>query len=401
MKRVRRIFFATLIVLAVISLDFGASDELSALAQASTPTVTRTATITAPPPYQPQVNLTLPTNFDCPIGLPVGWGTVTPQAGWEIFCSQCVGVPYGTNTPGTPSPTVTVTGTPPTATVTATVTVTPTGTVAPNELTLTWTDFFYDSGSIQDTDHNSSGSSGDSLADWYFYVTGTAISNPFGAMPTGNFRNMGFLATVSGTLYISIHYTSNFTTTQAGFYDGFPACSGAPCATTLVGGGTDTDVERNYSMTGGTTYSVGGLGLYASGAFSGCANVHCSASVWYHLSFVPGQSAFTPTPQATATVAATAYPSFCAAVNGGDAYSNIDTQGISWTGIATYNLSCFDLGPTHFTLFSYDWDIPWLAHICLQEIDIGNLNVFGVGISLLVTVYALGVAWVLRNMFIS
>ena len=67
----------------------------------------------------------------CPGGLPIGYGTVTPDALWSICCGQCL--PTVTDMASFPTSTAdgspTVTGTPPTST--ATVTATATGTASP------------------------------------------------------------------------------------------------------------------------------------------------------------------------------------------------------------------------------------------------------------------------------
>lgn len=87
-------------------------------AKAQTPVPTDTPT----PTYQPLFPTGTPQptrSYDCPEGLPAGWGTATPQGWWSMSCMRCLmaltptatleatwtPVPLPTNTPGGPTST--------------------------------------------------------------------------------------------------------------------------------------------------------------------------------------------------------------------------------------------------------------------------------------------------------
>ena len=91
-------------------------------------------------------------------------------------------------------------------------------------------------------------------------------------------------------------------------------------------------------------------------------------------------------------------------------------DGFSWDGIEYGDTVCFDLGGPAFEDNGsgwWDWfvhdlwtafgtpNIPWIAHICMQDVSFGVVQIFGVYISLELILYVVGIITLIRNMFVS
>lgn len=115
----KRFLFFALVASGVMAIALLVTHGVGASGQSELSydaTISATASVTAPPPWQPTIlaTQTYPSNFTCPTGLPIGWGTVTPNAAWNALCGQCVYTPFPTGTGAAPTtcPTIMVGGTP-------------------------------------------------------------------------------------------------------------------------------------------------------------------------------------------------------------------------------------------------------------------------------------------------
>ncbi|MCJ7696509.1 MAG: hypothetical protein MUO40_13950 [Anaerolineaceae bacterium] len=88
-----------------------------------------------------------------------------------------------------------------------------------------------------------------------------------------------------------------------------------------------------------------------------------------------------------------------AIVSEGD--EEINDSAFDYDGLTFGAIYCVDLGPYEYSILGVEIDIPHIAHICVQEVGIGTITVFGVDVSLDIFIAFLGLAWVVRNMFIS
>jgi hypothetical protein len=114
----------------------------------------------------------------------------------------------------------------------------------------------------------------------------------------------------------------------------------------------------------------------------------------------------TPTPSALG---------YCSSVSTSDA----DT-GFSFSGIQFGSISCFDIGgPTYdntefnatsiltglydtvLYIFTGTLRDNWIAHICLQEVNLGVIQIFDVTISLTLIAYVVGITLLIRELFSS
>jgi hypothetical protein len=78
-----------------------------------------------------------------------------------------------------------------------------------------------------------------------------------------------------------------------------------------------------------------------------------------------------------------------------------DMYGFDYDGIYFGNTYCVDIGPDEAEILGITLEMPWIAHLCAQEVGIGNIKVFGVDVNLDIFIIMLAVAWALRNLFIS
>jgi len=78
-----------------------------------------------------------------------------------------------------------------------------------------------------------------------------------------------------------------------------------------------------------------------------------------------------------------------------------DTKIFGFEGLEFGAISCVDLLPYEISILGVDLSIPHFAHICFQDVSLGSAYIFGFEIDMDAPLYALGVAWALRNLFIS
>lgn len=78
-----------------------------------------------------------------------------------------------------------------------------------------------------------------------------------------------------------------------------------------------------------------------------------------------------------------------------------DMYGFGYTGIELGGIYCLNIGPYEYDILGVEIDIPWVAYICVQEVSLGLIEIFGVAIDLDSFCMLIAVAWALRNLFIS
>jgi len=338
-----------------------------------------TPTVTSPAGWVPTVLPTLDySNLDCPTGTPVGWGTVTPDPGWLVMCEQCIpqtALPTSTPRPSTPDPSVT--GTPATATPTATLEVTPTPSGHLTGLSCGWVE---GSGSTCEASEDG--------ARLYIYVPYQDVY--------GTTNEMHFIIgpeLVGHQIYITYFFETTYGN-SCGFGLNYPWWRTELGRTTA---GLDTWVSDHanagdyYFWTQdevSTVYSPGGAFL-KTWMISGWPCSYMS-DMGAHAIITTYPTAVTPTPTP--------------AVSSGYCGSVQSTQDLfGWDGIDFGASACFDIGP-YSGISILGWDFaatPHLAHLCAQDVSLGTVTIFGVSLSLQVIAYVLGIAWVVRNMFVS
>lgn len=402
--------------------------------QALTSTPSAQPTITAPPGYNPMVNTPFsPSSLDCPDdgSNPIGWGTVTPSSGWMMLCSQCVNQSeWGTSTPSntkTPNPTFVsltqaacqtaavggepcYTATPyPTGTATTTPTISVTGTPVSGGFKcngLYGSSCFagevtsYEHNFTMPFDNNSSADvfninipntpNGQQIIIYYRYeVTSTWVGAHPNYSPYIAFRTwISYPASNwGGWLPYPVTYWGGWHSSPTAHEDGQRGVSGS------------FPVQRQGTMMVAhyQANTFGGINLNFSFknnnvGWDAGTNPLLQGTLYISLVGYPT----TPTPTPTATPSNLGY---CESV------SSVES-GFSWSGITYGETRCFDIGP--YGGFDFGGltsnpigEMPWLAHICLQDVSFGDVTVFDVIISLEAILYILGIAAVIRNLFVS
>lgn len=408
-----RMFDITFIGLCLISLGLPLGSVLAQPpAQATTPPPT--VTITAPPPYRPDVNYTMPApDTSCPgAGTPVAnWGQVTPDSMWNLLCSQCVVTPLATSTPQ-PIATYNGTGTPPagctpvpigTGTPSAGCSFAPTVTAVPTVTQIP-------------TSNISCGSSTSGIV--CEQVNNALIKYTVASNVSGNGSLVYGYGLDSGSVVYAKFERGGVESwvywhTGVGYHVGFQAVHYDAYTNGLVHN-FQTHNLINWGNSGGDVLSlaVSEFSFMQSVIVGTSLRVQSNDSVNYSKLFQHKpdgvlylstngtfENVVTPSPSPTPNPSALGY---CQSVSSNE-------QGFSWDGIEYGTTSCFDLGP--YDLMGY-WgpsadgdprfgEIPWIAHVCLQEISFGEATIFGVTVSLQIIMYSLGVALIIRNMFIS
>jgi len=373
MKKKTRVALLGFLVLTVFMSVGSVQASLDQAPQYQT-TSTVTASITSAPAYVPTIiDPTYPSDFACPEdGTVDGYGTTTPSLFWELNCSQCVITALVSSTPYVP----TVTGTPPTTTntppISPTVTATVESTLVPNNLTFTsWT-----------------AGSGGLVPSYSCYTYHNGFYCDF-AFPTPTNRR---------TLYQSV-----LTFARNGWggnvYVVFDAAAGGnfwyehPRTVAFdwnLGDGSYPSVGSGVTEHG--SYTLGSSAVIDTYQWSKAEDgqyVTWFGTVYYQ----PQPILPTPVP-----VTPTGTPSgYCESVDG----STGGDSAFTWTGIEYGVAQCLDIGPYEVDILGIAIDIPWLAHLCLQEISIGVITAFNVVVTLDVIIAILLCAWMIRNMFIS
>ncbi|MCD4760068.1 hypothetical protein K8R33_04215 [archaeon] len=75
--------------------------------------------------------------------------------------------------------------------------------------------------------------------------------------------------------------------------------------------------------------------------------------------------------------------------------------GFSHSGLAYGNTYCLDLGPVVYEIFGFGINIPWIAHICFQQIGLGDVLLLGVNLSLDIVLLTITMAWFINIVFLS
>lgn len=376
----------------------------SVQAQEDTPTASNTpvytVTITAPPP--PLVTVlpgTFPASFLCPTGNPLLWNTVTPSSAWWFFCAQCISTRYATSTPRTPTPTITPTGTVSTPTKTPTPTLTPTATPSILTLYVMYPPVLNVYGSGMTVDSHS-----ESCYQVYggYYCSGTFTAH----WSTNAFeRNM--------SLWMGMRRSDNSTDNYAVYmwhrivpnYVSAVAEWGARTHDVSDGNENwiswtdDASDEDNVNRNGDPLPSCGGAGqtickevrpFYIRPRNSSSAGQTFNWQTYFYAVPLPPT-----TPTVTPTATATRIGSYC------DVTDSVGSIAFSYSGLIFGAAHCVDVGNWSVSILGIAITIPWIAHLCFQDVTLGTVILFNVVVSLDVIAYVLGVAWAIRNLFIS
>jgi hypothetical protein len=101
------------------------------------------------------------------------------------------------------------------------------------------------------------------------------------------------------------------------------------------------------------------------------------------------------TPTVTPTATATHIASYC------EITDSVGSIAFSYSGLIFGAAHCVDVGNWSVSILGIAIDIPWIAHLCFQDVTLGTVILFNVVVSLDIIAYVLGVAWAIRNLFIS
>lgn len=384
-----RVLLGALIALTL--MIFGVVIGVTAMPLAQD-TLTPTPTITSPaigwiPTILPLTPPTF-TNILCPPVTPYGYGTVTPNALWSAYCGQCVDVTQIASPQATPSPTdaqstmtQTIIAMTATRTRTPTPVVSPTATNTPTtKLTVStpgWPSCWY----------------GWALPDAWSYVcsqyyNGVKCVTSIRNYPPGDFCLRGewqFSDSRGGGTQQYWYRTDGY---AGGTYvsTGYPYLYGAMSRTGLsVGSGENVVGIGEYHDNGTSSSSSRYMGI-------GAAQHYNKTSIWDNTTYIYPFAGIPPTPTAGPTPNAGSY---CSTVDGStyNAFSLSSlTLGIKY---------CVDIGNWSYSILGVAIDIPWIAHLCLQDVSFGTATILGVVISLDTIVTIAVIAWATRNLFIS
>ena len=371
--------FVIIYLLIVLAFLFFLASSVNASALA-VETATPTPTITT----KPLIILSTPTPFDlssdCPEdGIVDGWGTVTPSALWSAYCSQCIVTPYWTST-AKPAPTWDGTGTPP---PTETPTLSPSATFTPSP-TSDGGDYYLVSCSVSISQVGNG--------------CGVAVDNSICELQN-NDKTCHCLVDAStssdgegGTH--SCRFGVNVDTERSDWYN---AASHIWWTSNVSSFNSWTDYKSIWTRADGTYYVDTGevdarqtMGyryqIYNDADTGGQMSVSGDAYI-----STDGSIVSTPTPSPTPD------GNFCDTVQ-----DENDTDPVfGYTGIEYGAMYCADLLPFDISILGVDMSIPHFAHICLQDVSIGTGTMFGMSIDLDVALFVAGVAWAIRNLFIS
>jgi len=368
MKSSSRFILVCLFVLVVLASFLLSPDSVLAA-------VVRQATMTA-------TNTTVPTPTSqfgvvCPVGTPIGWGTFTPSALWNLTCSSCLTpTAYPTNT-AEPSVTPTYNGTgTPNPTITVTPTLVAVGTLQCNQVTAGIVCTEIDDYTIEFTgavDYPPyTGGVG-----FQYFVTGSGFMNyvrfevgdndivsrhfPTTSEFVITLRERGIAHMNSIGYFPSNHHIETDTGVEevpAGVYD----------FSFITSGGAQ---EIYYDVTTDTVNQYFWNALVVGGSGSGKLTVSS-----YPIGGTP-----TPSPTATPYVDET----FCGSIN--------DLPSFGWDLIIEDGPPNCDFGWDEFTVGSYT--VP-AVQICLQPVQVGVITLFGVVYEMGVFFLAAGAAFFWR-----
>jgi len=357
---------------------------IAAAAPAMQDTATATPSLTPPANMLAATSTAQPTyssTLDCPIGTPAGWGTVTPGALWMLSCSSCgpanTATPATTATPAGYEMTATIAAMTATATRTATPTgITPSPTVTPTTKlscsTITAPSCAY--GWPQPDQHSLTCEE---------YGNGLKITLHLRNYPTGDFcyrRAVNWTDPRGGT----VSYWWRHDTYAGGTFIWNPQ---AWNGTTYCTGPADNCVAVGDVHTSGTTSTSVRTAEYQIAQHYNKTSIFDDVLYIYPFNGIPATPA-APTPQAGLCGTVLPEPSI----------------GFGWEGIVYGATECIDVGPVNWEEILPSWitgtialpAIPWIAHICFQQVAIGAIEVFGVWLYLSTFVFLAGVVMIVN-----
>lgn len=333
--------------------------------------ITETPTITLVPSRTPiySIKETEDYNYDCIVGTPNGWGTVTPGYLWQLNCEKCkyeietetptktstVNCIKSTNTPSyieseTPLPYCESTETP---------TITPTKT--PTSIQKIYKEdgigsFGLSSNGIGGCDVSRRGLGQFSIPQNSDPLRGYGYSASLD--PTGN--GHGFINTSGNS--VAYQGMSKIGTNGVLCWDtGQGECN--QLGMTRQGISAALNPSYNYSLPGKL-----GVFLWANCSYRTSGSFSNSFTIRYGRNW----SRLTPTPTKTPIIGTG--ESYCSEVHE-------DETSQAWTGIIYTYALCFDTPEIEFSVLGFDVYIP-VINICLQGISVGELLILGVKVDL-------------------
>lgn len=378
MKSKKRFLASSSLLALMIVMFFSVQSSKAAnLYQA---TETPSPTITTKPLIVFETPTPMELSRECPEdGIIDGWMTVTPSVLWMSYCAHCVVTPLWTSTakPATAIPTFNGTGTPPENTPTPTPTITPT-----QEYTGGLTEVIAFVGFGQT---NSQGSTWACtiLSEYQAHCAGTIWLTSYRARnsafevdirvdKTVDDRDIMFVGSFDGvgdTQQLSISYS----------YDEYLAGLAS-----LPYDGIEYEYIYSPPLEVGRVTAWHDYQFYA-GEWNEYHAITGEVEVYLYPHFPPEG---TPTPSPDSL--------YCDAVHGESGESPFGYDGITYGA-----MYCVDLLPFEISILGVDLSIPHFAHICIQDVSLGKGRMFGMEIDLDVALLVMGVAWAVRNLFIS
>lgn len=344
-------------------------------------TSTPSPTITTEPLIIFETPTSMPVlSAECPEdGVIEGWLTVTPSALWLSYCAHCVVTPLWTST-AQPTPTWDGTGTPDaTATPDATETPSPSSPTPAND------GYYleYCTSSI----------------DWVGNGCASPVDNTVCVLSIDNRQCAceveAFIDDVGGGGTSSCRLHVNVRARRSDWYS---AASSLRWYDNVVPSHGFSSFSF-WTRTNGEFYTHEGA-IDASRVYEFHFATYSSAEAMGEMSLV-GQAVIglddivmsTPTPIATPTQS----DLYCDTVHG-----DVPENSPFWySGIEFGAMYCIDLLPYEKSILGVDLVIPHFAHICVQNVSLGQGKIFGMLIDLDVALFVAGVAWAIRNLFIS
>lgn len=393
----RATFTIAFLWLVVMGAVLGSYPVSAQATDTLTPSITPTITVTAPILGTLVNSTTYPTlsGFACPGGMPSNWGTTTPGPLWLALCGECLGVgtqtPTGIATNATPvyqtatafqstlvastASALALTGTSAALTATSTVTASPTVASYANFKITGWI-ISYGSGGYG----SATASCVPALGTWAsLYTCSLDVYNISGGGAGGWVEWSAGIVTQSGSsLYIYFISSTNSSSLVHAYQQH---------------GGDNRGYCDSGHINAQNRVNSYGINMVPSGS-EYWANEKCTGTG--HTYYVVQMSSYSAV-MATPTIVPTSVAgSYCSTVSGsGD-------NGFSWTGIGYGDIACVDIGPVDWSTVLPSWmptgglpTVPWIAHICFQNIDIGVITVFAMSFSLSNFAYVMGAVGVI------
>lgn len=334
-----------------------------------------------------------PSAFDCPVGTPVGAGTLTPSYFWEFSCGQCLLTPVSTST-SVPIPTVT--GTPPTPSPTIPV---PTGTPT-------------DCGALP-------------FAGWVSYTRDQ--TNGVGNSTVS--VNMEFCDNASSsTIHCRFHVVQSSTTPSSYTQYGIVTIKFLTTASYSVGAFPEiTEIDPGYSNITfeacRTSNGCGTTSYTTSDSWDALTQANALTAPWtdrleaFGSGYVNGGIRIRSTVKCNDDCRAEysmdihlsrgegcighdyVFPTYCSAIET-DASEDVIDPGLTWGGVSYGYNACVDIGGWSLSWLGIDYDFP-LVRFCMQDVSFAQMTVFGVAVNIDSILYVLVAAWAIRRMITS